>query len=232
MANGLQIAASGLIAQEWHLDAVANDIANVNTVGYRQSRAAFSEVLGTSGGVRASSLGTSSGAGAIEASDNPLAIAIDGPGYLQVRTADGTTGLTRDGDLHIDGARKLAVSSGATIDPPIAVPDDLDANSVSIAPDGTVTAAGRKLGQITLVTVPAPDGLEARSDGLLATTAASGASKPDAAGLLRQGVIEQSNVDLATALTDLMDAQRNFQMASKVLHTQDQLLEIVNGIRR
>src|SRR6187551_515523 len=117
MANGLQIAASGLIAQEWHLDAVANDIANVNTVGYRQSRAAFSEVLGTSGGVRASSLGTSSEPGALAASDNPLAIALDGPGYIQVRTADGTTALTRGGELHIDGARKLAVASGAAIDP-------------------------------------------------------------------------------------------------------------------
>jgi flagellar basal-body rod protein FlgG len=232
MANGLQIAASGLIAQEWHLDAVANDIANVNTVGYRQSRAAFSEVLGTSGGVRASSLGTSSEPGALAASDNPLAVALDGPGYIQVRTADGTTALTRDGDLHIDGARKLAVASGATIDPPVAVPDDVDAQSVSIAPDGTVTAAGRKLGQMTLVTVPAPDALEVRSDGLLATTAASGAAKPGGAVSVRQGVIEQSNVDLATALTDMMEAQRNFQLASKALHTQDQLLEIVNGIRR
>jgi len=232
MANGLQIAASGLIAQEWHLDAVANDIANVNTVGYRQSRAAFSEVLGTSGGVRASSLGTSSDPGALAASDNPLAIALDGPGYIQVRSTDGTTALSRGGDLHVDGGRKLAVASGATIDPPIAVPADVDPTGISIAPDGTVTAAGRKLGQMTLVTVPAPDALEVRNDGLLATTAASGAAKAGAAVSVKQGVIEQSNVDLATALTDMMEAQRNFQLASKALHTQDQLLEIVNGIRR
>ena len=113
MANGLQIAASGLIAQEWHLDAVANDIANVNTVGYRQSRAAFSEVLGTSGGVRASSLGTSSDPGALAASDNPLSIALDGPGFIQVRSTDGTTALSRGGDLHIAGRKPAATSSPA-----------------------------------------------------------------------------------------------------------------------
>src|SRR5262245_24786660 len=163
MANGLQIAASGLIAQEWRLDAVANDIANVNTVGYQQSRSAFSEALGTSGGVVTSSIGTSSAPGALATSDNPLAVALDGPGFIQVRATDGKTALTRDGNLHVDAARKLAVSAGATIDPPIAVPNDVDATSISIAPDGTVTAAGRKLGQITLVDVPAPDALEARS---------------------------------------------------------------------
>jgi flagellar basal-body rod protein FlgG len=232
MANGLQIAASGLIAQEWRLDAVANDIANVNTVGYRQSRSAFSEVLGTSGGVVASTLGASSAPGALAQSDNPLSVALDGPGYIQVRTSDGKPALTRDGNLHLDGARRLAVSAGATIDPPVAVPAHVSANEVSIAGDGTVTAHGRKLGRIALVDVPAPDALEVRSDGLLATTAASGAAKASTTASLRQGMVEQSNVDLATALTDMMEAQRGFQLASKALHTQDQLLEIVNGIRR
>src|SRR5262245_31174195 len=151
MANGLQIAASGLIAQEWRLDAVANDIANVNTVGYQQSRSAFSEVLGTSGGVVASSLGTSSAPGALATSDNPLSVALDGPGYIQVRTTDGKVALTRNGDLHLDGARKLAVSGGAALDPPIAVPADVEPTAISVAPDGTVTAAGRKLGRLTLV---------------------------------------------------------------------------------
>ena len=87
MANGLQIAASGLIAQEWHLDAVANDIANVDTVGYQQSRTAFSEVLGSSGGVRVSTRsGTTAADGPLATSDNPLSIGIDGPGFIQVRT--------------------------------------------------------------------------------------------------------------------------------------------------
>src|SRR6478735_2855176 len=115
MANGLQIAASGLIAQERRLDTVANDIANVDTVGYQQSRTAFSEVLGTSGGVRYDEVGTTAAAGPLAPSDNPLSIGIDGPGFIQVRAADGSVALTRDGDLRIDGTRNLVTSSGAKV---------------------------------------------------------------------------------------------------------------------
>jgi flagellar basal-body rod protein FlgG len=232
MANGLQIAASGLIAQEWRLDTVANDIANVDTVGYQQSRSAFSEVLGTSGGVRTDSLGASSAPAALAPSDNPLSVALDGPGFIQVRDPNSGAALTRDGDLRIDGSHNLVTSTGARLDPPITIPADVDPTDISIAPDGTVTAAGRKLGRLTLMQVPAPDGLAASPDGLLTPTAASGAPKPSTAANLQQGVIEQSNVDLATALTDMLDAQRGFQLASRALHTQDQLLEIANGIRR
>jgi flagellar basal-body rod protein FlgG len=232
MANGLQIAASGLVAQEYRLDTVANDIANVDTVGYQQSRTAFSEVLGTSGGVRYDQVGTTAAAGPLAASDNPLSIGIDGPGFVQVRAADGTVALTRDGDLRIDGTRNLVTSSGAKVDPPISIPADVSASDVSFARDGTVTAAGRKLGKLTLVDVPAPDALATAPNGLLTPTAASGAAKPGSSATIKQGVLEQSNVDLATALTEMMDAQRSFQLASRALHTQDQLLEIANGIRR
>jgi flagellar basal-body rod protein FlgG len=232
MANGLQIAASGLVAQEYRLDTVANDIANVDTVGYQQSRTAFSEVLGTSGGVRYDEVGTTAAAGPLATSDNPLAIGIDGPGFIQVRSADGAVALTRDGDLRIDGTRSLVTSSGAKVDPPISIPADVGASDISFAPDGTVTAAGRKLGKLTLVDVPAPDALATAPNGLLTTTTASGAAAPSKSAKIQQGVLEQSNVDLATALTEMMDAQRSFQLASRALHTQDQLLEIANGIRR
>jgi len=159
MANGLQIAASGLIAQEWRLDAVANDIANVDTAGYQQSRSAFSELLGGSGGVRASALGSSTAPGAMAQSDNPLAVALDGPGFIRVRSADGSAALTRDGDLHVDGARNLVTSGGAKLDPPVTIPAGVAASDITIAPDGTLTAGGRTLGRLTLVDVPAPDGL-------------------------------------------------------------------------
>jgi flagellar basal-body rod protein FlgG len=231
MANGLQIAASGLIAQQWHLDAVANDIANVDTLGYRQTRAAFTELLGESGGVRASSAGASTAPGALAPSDNPLAVALDGPGFIQVRTPAGGAALTRDGDLRLDATRNLVVD-GARVEPPIAVPADVDATSISIAADGTVSAAGRQLGKLTLVDVPAPDALASLGGGLLAPTAASGAARPAAAASVQQGFLEQSNVDLAEAITEMLDAQRGFQLASRAIHTQDQLLEIANGIRR
>jgi len=232
MANGLQIAASGLIAQEQRLDAVANDVANVNTAGYQSTRTAFSEVLGGSGGVRLSSIGSSSSEGILTSSDNPFSVAIDGPGFLQVRTKDGTVALTRDGGLHLDPTRKLVTSAGAKVDPAITVPADVANEEISIAPDGTVTAAGRKLGQLALVDVPAPDALGSIGERLLVTTAASGAARASTSTTLQQGYLEQSNVDLATALTDMMDAQRSYQLASKALRTQDQLLEIANGIRR
>jgi flagellar basal-body rod protein FlgG len=232
MANGLQIAASGLLAQEWRLAAVANDVANVNTAGYTASRTAFSEVLGTQGGVRAGSAGSSSVGGTLAPSDNPLAVAIDGPGFIQVRAADGTVALSRDGNLHVGSDGKLALASGAVLDPPVTIPADVEAGTVSIARDGTVTAAGRKLGALTLVDVPAADELASRPDGLRTTTAASGAAQASEAVTVQQGFVEGSNVDLASALTELMDAQRAFQLSSRALHTQDQLLEIANGIRR
>jgi flagellar basal-body rod protein FlgG len=232
MANGLQIAASGLIAQERRLDAVANDIANANTVGYQASRSAFTELLGGTGGVRVSAAGTVSSEGIQVASDNPLSVALAGPGFIQVRTAGGTTALTRDGNLRLDSGRNLVASSGARVHPPVTVPADVDAARISIAPDGTVSAADRKLGTLTLVEVPAPDGLASSGDGLLTATAASGAAAAGKATTVAQGVLEQSNVDLATALTEMMEAQRAFQLASRALHTQDQMLEIANGIRR
>src|SRR4051794_3819247 len=232
MANGLQIAASGLIAQESRLDTIANDIANVSTVGYEQSRTAFSEVLGTSGGVRTDDIGKTADEGAFATSDNPIAVGLDGSGYLQVRSANGAIALSRDGDLHIDGARNLALANGAKLDPPISVPANVDPADISIGRDGTVSAAGRTLGKLTLVDVPAPDALARTPDGLMTTTAGSGATTPATGITIQQGVIEQSNVDLATALTDMMDAQRSSQLASRALHPQDQLLEMANGIRR
>jgi flagellar basal-body rod protein FlgG len=232
MANGLQIAASGLIAQERRLDAVANDIANANTVGYQASRSAFTELLGGTGGVRVSTAGTVSAEGIQVASDNPFSVALDGPGFVQVRTDGGVTALTRDGNLRLDSSRNLVASSGARVHPPVTVPADVTADQVSIAPDGAVTAADRRLGTLTLVEVPAPDGLAGSADGLMTTTAASGAAAPAKATTVAEGVLEQSNVDLATALTEMMEAQRAFQLASRALHTQDQMLEIANGIRR
>src|SRR3954453_21964697 len=137
MANGLQIAASGLIAQEMRLDTIANDIANVSTVGYEQSRTAFSEVLGTSGGVRTDDIGKTADEGAFATSDNPIAVGLDGSGYLQGRSANGAgprqgpppnapTARGRDGDLHIAGARTPAPANGPKLAPPISVPANVD----------------------------------------------------------------------------------------------------------
>ena len=133
MANGLQIAASALIAQQWRLDSVANDIANVNTVGYRQTRGPlFTELMSADGGVLATTAGTTKAQAPLTPSDNPLSIALTGPGYLLVTTAAGTDALTRNGNLRIDGAPNLVLDGGERLKPPVKIPaevaddDDLD----------------------------------------------------------------------------------------------------------
>jgi flagellar basal-body rod protein FlgG len=234
MADGLQIAASGLLAQQWRLDAIANDLANVNTPGYRSTRIAFTDIVDDKGlgGVAAGAAGRSARPGAFADSDNPLAIGLEGPGFLQVSVAGGGTALTRAGDLRVDGQRQLVLSGGERVSPPITVPDGVPLGTVTIATDGTVSAGGKAVGKLTLVEVDVPDGLEARGGGLFATTSASGAAQPATETRVRQGVLEQANVDLASSLVEMMDAQRVFDLASRAVRTQDQLLEIANGIRR
>lgn len=232
MANGLQIAASALIAQQWRLDSVANDIANVNTVGYRQTRASFTELMSADGGVLATTAGTTKAQAPLTPSDNPLSIALTGPGYLLVTTAAGTDALTRNGNLRIDGARNLVLDGGERLKPPVKIPAEVADDAISIGPDGTVSTAGRALGKLSLVNVPASNALEDLGGGMFATTTASGAASPTRTATVQQGVIEGSNVDLAVAMTEMLEAQRSFSLASRAIHTQDQLLEIANGIRR
>jgi flagellar basal-body rod protein FlgG len=234
MADALQIAASGLLAQQWRLDSLANDLANVNTPGYRSTRIAFSDLVDDRGlgGVAATAAGRSARAGAFADSENPLAVALTGPGFLQVTLAGGGTALTRSGDLRLDAARDLVLPGGERLAPPIKVPAEVPLEAVSIGHDGTVTARGTALGKLTLVEVPAPDELEPRDGGLFVPTAASGPARPATATRVQQGVLEASNVDMATAMVELVEAQHAFDLASRVVRTQDQLLEIANGIRR
>jgi flagellar basal-body rod protein FlgG len=103
---------------------------------------------------------------------------------------------------------------------------------VAIGPDGAITVKGAAAGKLALVEVPAPEGLRALGDNLFAVTAASGAARPaTAAGQIRQGMLEGSNVDVATSMVELIAAQRSFELASRAIRTQDQLMEIANGIR-
>jgi flagellar basal-body rod protein FlgG len=210
MADALQIAASGLLAQQWRLDSLANDLANVNTPGYRSTRIAFSDLVDDRGlgGVAATAAGRSARAGAFADSENPLAVALTGPGFLQVTLAGGGTALTRSGDLRLDAARDLVLPGGERLAPPIKVPAEVPLEA------------------------PAPDELEPRDGGLFVPTAASGPARPATATRVQQGVLEASNVDMATAMVELVEAQHAFDLASRVVRTQDQLLEIANGIRR
>jgi flagellar basal-body rod protein FlgG len=239
MADGIYAAASGMVAQQTRIDAIANDLANADTPGYKSQRVAFKDlVYGSEGGVAVGSgaaavdAGRSTVAGGLQASDNPLSAAITGPGFFQIRRADGTTGLTRDGDFQLDADGGLVTTTGERLVPPITVPKGVQPDQVSIAQDGTVTAGGRALGKIQVVNVAAPGALLAVGDSTYTATAASGAATPVAGATIQQSQLEGSDVDVAESMTELLDAQQSYSLASRAIQTQDQLLQIANEIKR
>ncbi|HEY1365517.1 MAG TPA: flagellar hook-basal body protein [Gaiellaceae bacterium] len=239
MPNGIYSAAAGMAAQQTRIDAIANDLANTSTTGYKHERVGFRDLvyneeqgMPVGSGVASVSVGQSFQQGSLVDSDNPLALAIQGPGFFQVKRADGTTALTRAGDLGLDANGSLVTATGEELVPPIKVPKGTQPGDISIGADGAVTVAGKSVGKIQLVDVPTPAGLQPVGNTEFVPTRASGAATAARGATLKQASLESSNVDVATAMTDLMDAQRNFDMASRVIRMQDQLMEIANGIRR
>jgi flagellar basal-body rod protein FlgG len=242
MLEGLYAAAAGMEAQQQQLDALANDMANVDTPGYQATRVGFHDLLYTSSG-NGSTVATGAGAaaeivgrsqiqGAIQQTGQPLDVAIVGEGYLEVRRPDGTIGLTRNGVLEIDAQGRLTNSLGMPLVPPITLPPGVSAQDVRIAPDGSVTAGNQRLGTIAIVAVPAPDSLLADGDSLFSATAASGPIGPAGGATLQQGALGSSNVDVASAMAQMIDTQRNYELASKAIQYQDQMLQIANQVKR
>ena len=229
--QGIYAAAAGMAAQQAWLDAVSNDMANLQTDGYKQERVGFRELV-TGAGAAEVDGGRSFRQGTLVESTEPLAIAIDGPGFIQVRSASGQTALTRGGVFHIDAQGSLVSATGALLVPPIRLPKGTTPDQVQIDADGTVHVGNARLGRISLVNVPAPQALQSAGDGLYVPTAASGAPTAVRSSLVKQGFLEASNVDVASAMTDLLQAQRGYELQSRVVQLQDQLLEIANGIRR
>src|SRR3954465_14878494 len=227
MLEGLRTAAAGMRAQQTMLDAVSNDLANANTTGYKRVRVGFSDLLyqqagrpakqgvelGT--GSRTVQAGRSFEQGGLRQTGNQLDVAIQGEGFLKVKLPDGRQALTRAGALHVDGNRRLVTGTGALVQPQITIPQGVSEQEISIAQDGTVTAAGRSVGRIGLATVPSAQGLQSAGENAFVTTAASGnATAAPTATTLAQGTIEGSNTDMAQAMVDLMDTQRSYQMTS------------------
>ncbi len=242
MLEGLYSAAAGMAAQQQRIDAVSNDIANVSTTGYKRTRLSFRDLAyaaqSTGNDVRAGAgaatawASRSQTAGSIEETGQPFDVAIVGDGFLQIRRPDGQTALTRSGSLRMDADRQLVTVNGDRLVPPVEIPADVAASDVTIGPDGAVTApGGRALGQITRRDVPAPAGLQDVGGSVAIPTQASGAVR-NANGTIEQGALERSNVDMADTMTSLVEAQRAYSMASRALQTQDQLMEIANGVKR
>jgi flagellar basal-body rod protein FlgG len=245
MLEGLRAAATGMTAQQQKMDALSNDIANVNTNGYKHERTSFRDLVASQTGIGGAN-GVDAGAGAaarwagrgwsqgaLQPTGQPLDVAVQGDGFLQVKRADGSTALTRNGALQVDSRGRLATPDGALLQPPVTIPAGLSPQDVAIGTDGTVSAQGTPIGRLTLVTVAAPNELQDAGDSMFTPTAASG--PPRAAGnatTLTQGMLEASNVDLGDAMVEMMAAQRGFQMASQAVRTQDQMLSIANGIKQ
>ena len=245
MLEGLRAAATGMTAQQERMDALSNDIANVNTNGYKHERVAFGDLVSSSpgrggaaavragAGVAAEWTGRGQLQGSLRRTDEPLDVAIEGDGFLQIRLADGRTGLTRDGALRIDARGRLTTASGALLQPPVTLPEGMAPKDLKISPDGTLMRDDTPIGRMTLVNVAAPTQLDDAGDGVFTTNAASGPPRVAGTGTqLVQGALESSNVDVADAMVDLMDAQRSFQMASQAVKTQDQMLSIANGLKQ
>jgi flagellar basal-body rod protein FlgG len=245
MLEGLNTAAAGMAAQQQRLDAVANDLANANTTGYKHQRVGFRDlVYDQTGRSSAQGVRTGSGAAAVDAgrafsqgvlqrTDRPLDVAIQGEGFLRVRLADGREALTRDGGLHVDGAGNLTTSTGALVQPAIKVPDGVAEDQISIGGDGTVLAAGRRIGRLDIVTVRSQQGLLSAGDNAFLATATSGpAIAAPRATTLTQGALESSNTDMAEAMVSMIESQRAYQLASKAISTADEMMGIANQVKR
>jgi len=148
-----------------------------------------------------------------------------------VRRQDGTIGLTRNGALQTNAKGQLINGQGMAVQPPITIPPGTDPSNVTIQGNGEVVVNGKTLGQIKLVNVPAPNGLVADGDSVFSATAASGAIRPATGSSLQQNALEGSNVDMGRAMSQMMTAERSYQMSSNAVQYQDQMLQIANQIK-
>jgi len=242
MLEGLYSAASGMEAQQQQLNAIGNDLANASTTGYKSQEVAFSELLynrvnvagtrsDTGAGARAESLGRNDAQGAIQETGRSLDIAIEGDGYLRVRRPGGQAELTRDGALRLDSRGRITTAEGDLLDPPVTVPRGVQPGQIQIASDGAVTAGGRNIGRIALFTVPDPTGLTPTGQSQFAANATSGREGPARGATIRQGALESSNVDVAREMSTMVSTQRDYQLDSNAIKTEDQMLSIANQLR-
>ena len=241
MLEGLYSAASGMEAQQQQFDAISNDMANVDTPGYQSTIIGFHDLLYSNGeygsnvatgaGTQAEQMGYDQSQGAIQQTGQPLDVAVNGPGYLEVRRQDGTIGMTRNGALQLNDKRQLTTQTGMLVQPPITIPAGVDPSQVSIASNGTVSVGKQTLGKLSLVDVPAPNGLVADGDSVFSATAASGAIRAAKGTSVQQGALEGSNVNMGDEMSKMMDAQQQYSMGSQAIQYQAQMLQIANEIK-
>ena len=262
MIRALYTAASGMSAQQMNLDAIANNLANSSTAGFRQTRLQFEDMIyqnmvtpgaaqsqqAVSAGLQIG-LGTKSAAtevimsqGDLNQTNNPLDLAIEGGGFFQVQLQNGTTAYTRAGNFQLNNQGSMVTANGDALIPAITVPPN--ATAVTISQYGTVNASlpGQKnpsqLGQLQLATFPNPGGLEALGGNLFAATLSSGDAVTgtpggtQGLGMLQQGYLEGSNVDVVSEFVQMVLAQRAYESNSKVIKAADDMYSQVNNMTR
>ena len=258
MLRAFSTAATGMTAQQMIVDTIANNLANINTTGFKRSQVDFQDlmyvklrepgqeaaagVVAPTGfeigsGVRPASTVKVYTQGELEKTDRSLDIAIEGDGFLEVTSPSGEVRYTRDGALKVDNSGNLVTSDGYMLG--ITIPSN--ARSVGIAIDGTVSVSDgtttSSVGSIALVRFINPAGLSSEGGNLLAETPASGSpisSTPgqDGCGTLQQGFLERSNVQMVTELVNLIKAQRAYEINSRAIRAGDDMLTTANQLIR
>ncbi|MDD5388224.1 MAG: flagellar basal-body rod protein FlgG [Gallionellaceae bacterium] len=260
MLRSLQIARTGLDAQQTQLDVVSNNLANVSTTGFKKTRAVFEDLLyqtirqpgaqssqqtqlpsGFQLGVGVRTVATERifQQGAMQQTANPLDVAINGRGFFQIQMPDGSLAYTRDGSFQTDNQGNLVTASGYALLPNMQIP--ANALTTTIGRDGIVSvttpgnATPTQLGQIQLATFINVAGLQSQGENLFLETAASGAPLPnnpgtDGMGTLNQSFVESSNVNVAEELVNMIVAQRAYELNSRAITTSDQMLQRLTQI--
>jgi flagellar basal-body rod protein FlgG len=262
MIRALQTSATGMSAQQMNIDNIANNLANVNTSGFKRSTMNFQDLiyqkLAQAGapaaegiqqpvglqiglGIRPISTHKAYIQGVLMQTENPLDIAIEGDGFFQVTMPDGSMAYTRDGAFKIDREGNIVTSNGFKLEPAITIPQG--STSVSVGLDGTVTVMTpgqnepQEVGKIQLALFANPAGLENIGKNLLKETGASGSpvvgpAGEEGMGTLAAGFLEASNVDVVKEMVEMIRAQRAYQLNSRVIRGADEMLQTVADIKR
>lgn len=258
MLRALYSAASGMLAQQTNVDTISHNLSNVNTTGFKKSRAEFQDlfyahirpaVSGSTGimvgqGSRLSSIQRIFSNGSLQATGNPFDVAIQGPGFFRVEQTNGVEAYTRDGAFQLDGERRLITSNGDFVlgqDGRISIPQS--AQEIEITADGTIryvdeaSGEGVVVDQISLAIFSSSSGLEAQGNSLWTATEHSGQAtlvSPGRAdtGRLAQRYLEASNVQTVEEMISLIVAQRAYEINSKAVQSADDMMGMANNLRR
>jgi len=262
MIKAMRTAASGMVGQQMNVDNIANNLANVNTTGFKRTKLEFQDVLyqnyrnpgsttavgreapvglSVGYGTRAAATNREFSTGDLTFTTNPLDLALDGDGFFQVQLPDGSEAYTRDGAFKLSADGQIVTTEGYFVLPELTVPED--STAIAVGSDGTVSvqqfgqAEPTEIGQFELARFVNPAGLSAIGRNLLMQTGASGDPITDVPGqsglgFVNQGYLEMSNVSVVDEMVNMIVAQRSYEMNSKAIQTADDMASIANNLKR